>query len=196
MKKNGFTLIEMVMVMAIISVVAAIILPRLDPFVPQRRLKSAARRLSGAMSLCYGEAVSRNKNYRLYIDATEDKYWITEVEVIEEEEEESAAIGLRIGTRFELLEYEESGSAEIEETAPTEPLFAPTRLPQGVHFSSVDVGRGLTGGSVGVRYIEFGPLGDATPATIQLTNEEGAAFTVYYDGVTGIPELISTKSET
>ncbi len=188
---RGFTLIELMMVMAIITAIAAIVLPRLDPFVLQRRLKSAARLLSGTISLAYGEAISKNTTYRLYFDVNEGTYWITEVEKLEEDEGESTAVGIRIGTGFELLEYTD-GAEKVEEKAPTEPMFAPKQLPPGVRFASVEVGRDIGVSSAGTRYIEFNPLGSASPATISLVNDEGEQFVVRYDGVTGMPRLVAS----
>ncbi len=60
-------------VVAMIAVIAAIALPRLDPFLPERRLRSAARLLSGAITLAYGEAIAKNKTYRLYMDTSTDR---------------------------------------------------------------------------------------------------------------------------
>ncbi|MBI5118601.1 prepilin-type N-terminal cleavage/methylation domain-containing protein [Candidatus Poribacteria bacterium] len=194
MRKKGFTLIELVMVMAIISVIAAIVLPRLDPFVPKRRLKSAARVLSGTISLAYGESISKNKTYRLYMDPSDDSYWITEVDKLDEEDTGGPA-GIRLGTHFELLQYEESEKG-VEQSTPSEPMFARKKLPEGVHFASVEVKKDLEMAVPGARYIEFNPLGSATPATIRLANEEGERFTVRYDGVSGIPVLFPAKSET
>ena len=69
-----------------------------------------------------------------------------EVQVLEEEGEKStAAIGIRLGTLFELREYTK-GSETIEETLPSEPMFAPKKLPQGIHFSSVEVRRDFVAG--------------------------------------------------
>ncbi|UCD56586.1 MAG: hypothetical protein JSV16_12230, partial [Candidatus Hydrogenedentota bacterium] len=189
------TLIELVMVMAIISVIAAIVLPRLDPFVPRRRLKSAARLLSGTISLAYGEAVAKNKTYRLYMDPSADRYWITEVRKLKEGEDVKTAVGIRIGTQFELLQYVE-GTENIEENAPTEPMFAPKTLPPGVHFSSVEIQHESTIASLGPQYIEFSPLGNASPATINLVNDEGENLAIRYDGITGIPILVPLRSET
>ena len=187
-KPKGFTLLELIVVIAMIAVIAAIAFPRLDPFLPERRLKSAARILSGAITLVYGEAIAKNKTYRMYFDASEDKYWITEVTTLATEDEPSV-IGLTIGTSFELLDYTEGGG-DIEETAPTEPMFAPKSLPQGVHFSSVEIGGAAGRLGAKTKYIEFSPLGIASPATIYLINEDDEGFAVAYDGVTGIPRLV------
>ena len=187
-KPKGFTLLELIVVIAMIAVIAAIAFPRLDPFLPQRRLKSAARILSGTITMVYGEAIAKNKTYRLYIDPSDDKYWITEVTTLESEDEPSV-IGLTLGTSFELLDYTEGGR-DIEETAPTEPMFAPKSLPQGVHFSFVEIGGAAGSFGPGTKYIEFSPLGIASPATIHLINEDDEGFAVAYDGVTGIPRLV------
>ena len=195
MRRNGFTLIELVVVLALISIIAAIVLPRLDPFVPQRRLKSAARRLSGTISLAYAEAIAKNRTYRLYFELESDRYWITEVTDDEEDEETASAIGIRLGTHFELLQYSD-GTENVESEVPSEPMLAPKELPPGVHFASVEIRRDLSTPTLGPQYIEFGPLGNVTPATIHLINVDGEAFAIEYDGVTGIPVLVPPGSGT
>lgn len=187
--RGGFTLLELMVVVAMIGIISAIAFPRLDPFLPTRRLKSAARLLSGTITLAYGEAIAKNKTYRLYLDPSTDKYWITEVATLEDEDESSAAVGIRLGTGFELLEYTD-GSENIEQTAPSEPMFAPKRLPPGVHFSSVEVQSGFASFALDAKYIEFSPLGVASPAVINLVNDDDEKFAVVYDGVTGMPKLV------
>ena len=187
-KPKGFTLLELMVVIAMIGIIVAIALPRLDPFLPKRRLKSAARLLSGTITMAYGEAIAKNKTYRLYMDPSTDSYWITEVTVLEDKDQSSSVIGITLGTSFELLGYTD-GSENIEETAPSEPMFAPKSLPTGVHFSSVEIGSTAGAPGFGTKYIEFTPLGVASPATIGLTNDD-EEFAVIYDGVTGIPSLV------
>ena len=123
------------------------------------------------------------------MDPSTDTYWITEVTRLEEDEESSGVVGLTIGTSFELIERIEDFD-NIEETAPSEPMLAPKELPQGIHFSSVEVRANRTSFSDDINYIEFTPLGTASPAVINLINDEDEMFSVVYDGVTGMPTLV------
>jgi type II secretion system protein H len=186
---RGFTLLELMVVVAMIGIVAAIAFPRLDPFLPKRRLKSAARLLSGTITMAYGESIAKNKIYRLHMDPSTDTYWITEVTKLEEEEESDGAVALVFGTSFELLErFDDSG--DTEETAPSEPMLAPRELPQGVHFASVEVLNNRRTFSDDTQYIEFTPLGTGTPALVNLINDDDEELSLVYDGVTGMPVLI------
>ena len=88
MKKNhGFTLIEVIIVVAVIGIMTAIVIPSISSWLPNYRLKNAARALYGAAMKAKGEAVKRNVNcalsfnqgvsgvvnvYVIYIDADSD----------------------------------------------------------------------------------------------------------------------------
>ena len=84
---KGFTLIEVLIVIAIIGVLSAIAIPSISSWLPNYRLKSAARDLYGAAMKAKGEAVKRNVNcaitfnqqiggisqaYIVYVDADTD----------------------------------------------------------------------------------------------------------------------------
>jgi prepilin-type N-terminal cleavage/methylation domain-containing protein len=63
--KNGFTFAELVVVLLVIAIMAAIAVPSFISWLPDMRLKAAARELYGAAMKAKGEAVKRNKNCAL-----------------------------------------------------------------------------------------------------------------------------------
>lgn len=68
--KNGFTLIEVMMVVAIIGIMTAIAVPNFLTWLSNMRLNAASRDLYGAMMKAKGEAVKRNVNCGLTFNQT------------------------------------------------------------------------------------------------------------------------------
>lgn len=65
MNKKGFTLIELIVVMIIIGIGAAFFAPNISSFLPNYRLRSAAREITSAMRTAQIKAVSSNLTHRV-----------------------------------------------------------------------------------------------------------------------------------
>ena len=65
MKKKGITLIELIIVMVIISIGAALMVPSIGAWLPNYRLKSATRDIVSMMRVAQMKAVSTNTDYRV-----------------------------------------------------------------------------------------------------------------------------------
>ena len=75
MNKKGVTLIELIVVMVIIGILAAFFAPNIGAWLPNLRLRSAARDIVSTMRTAQTKAVSTNLEYRVYSNSGERKYW-------------------------------------------------------------------------------------------------------------------------
>jgi general secretion pathway protein H len=77
-RQAGFTLLEMVVVIVILSVIALVVLPRL-PFAHERDLKTSARTLAASLRYLGDLAISTKQHYRLHITLLTNEIAVTRV---------------------------------------------------------------------------------------------------------------------
>jgi len=73
-KNSGFSLIELMVVIAILGIMGAIVLPALIN--PENKSKKAARELMGDMQLARMSAIKTNQNHAIIFDSVSDSYSI------------------------------------------------------------------------------------------------------------------------
>ena len=74
MNKRGVTLIELVVVIAIIAIGALLLVPNMGPWIQSYRLRSATRDIVSTMRVAQMRAVSNNLNYRVSFDTGAGTY--------------------------------------------------------------------------------------------------------------------------
>lgn len=74
MRQRGITLVEMVIVMAIIALGAVVMVPNIGAWLPTYRLKSASRDIVSTMRVAQMKAVATNANYRVSFDDAAKTY--------------------------------------------------------------------------------------------------------------------------
>ena len=75
-RNHGFTLVEMVVVLLLLSVVAALAIPRMKGFLAGRDVREEGRRLLSLTHWARGESVSRGVALEIWIDPEGDRYGI------------------------------------------------------------------------------------------------------------------------
>jgi prepilin-type N-terminal cleavage/methylation domain-containing protein len=144
-RRRGFTLIELILVMIVIFTLAAIVAPRFSDFFPSFQVRKTSERLLGWARKARADAATTGIRHRLVVDPTQKKYWI-----------EYEARPMKEPGIFTLL-----GGAWGEEL-----------LPDAVSFESID-STGIDPSNAALRFVEFRPDGTATEATIVVSNENG-----------------------
>lgn len=71
---NAFTLIELILVLALLAVMTALIVPRMSGFVRGRALDAEARRMLALMDATQSRAVSEGAPMVLWLDEKSEKY--------------------------------------------------------------------------------------------------------------------------
>ena len=94
---EGFTLLELILVMVILSTVLAMAAPSLRGFFASRQIHDAAAQILALTQFARSQAVCEGTTYRLNFDKDEATYWLTANQsgVFEE-------LGIEFGRVFEL----------------------------------------------------------------------------------------------
>ncbi|MEK6545927.1 MAG: GspH/FimT family pseudopilin [Nitrospinota bacterium] len=75
--QNGFTIIELVVTLAIFGIMLAIALPSFLSYLPTMRLKGAARDISSTLQSARMEAVSQNRDCNVSFDINNKSYIVS-----------------------------------------------------------------------------------------------------------------------
>jgi prepilin-type N-terminal cleavage/methylation domain-containing protein len=76
-RDEGFTLLELILVMVILSTVLAMAAPSLRGFFASRQTHDTAAQILALTQLARSQAISEGIIYRLNFDTTEHTYWLT-----------------------------------------------------------------------------------------------------------------------
>jgi type II secretion system protein H len=74
--RAGFTLTELVVVLVIMGIMAAMIIPQMQGTYEDALLRSSGRRLISLCNLAYAQAVSHNQLHRVHLDSRNGKYFV------------------------------------------------------------------------------------------------------------------------
>jgi prepilin-type N-terminal cleavage/methylation domain-containing protein len=76
MKNDGFSLIELLVVLIVLGIMASIAIPGFSTWLPGYRLKSASRDLYSNMQLAKMGAIKANANWAIFFDTVANRYFV------------------------------------------------------------------------------------------------------------------------
>jgi len=163
--ERGFTLIELLVVLVIISLVSAFVAPRITAPIGNLQLKTASKKIAGAMRYSRSLAVSEKESRVCFFDFDNQQMTIFS------------------GSAFDAAEPEDvlaSGPAEVQ-----------YKLPKGVFLEKavsgdIDVEAGLF-------QIIFFTNGSTSGGEILLTNDRGRSSSIQIDFITGMVALTAPE---
>ena len=163
--RAGFTMIELMIVVAIIALMTTVITAGIDTLLPGERLNTSIRDLAGNLRNIRTQAISRGMEYRLTYDLDNNRYrWATPFSV-----------------EGGILRQEMDEDWESDDRV----SLSWTTLPEGVQLESVWVaGEVYSGGEI---YVVFDPVGTATDHSVVLAQPQfDSRFTIEVMPLTGL----------
>jgi len=107
---RGFTLIEILVVMVLISLVTAFTIPSIRTSLFSDQLKATARRLVGFVTEVSQNAVSNQSEYRISFDLEENHVWATPEAAKNKQEEEVKEIKLEVPESVRIVDVVSASS--------------------------------------------------------------------------------------
>ncbi len=159
MKKEGFSLIELMVVLILMSLSIALVTPSLSRFSRTVELKAAAKKVSTILRYCRSEAVNKGQVYQTLFDSNS-----REVRV------QSMALNVE--------------RDEKKEEKPTQKTYI---LPEGIRMKEVD--HLSSQSSPGSPLMEFYPNGGSTGGTILLDSQDRIGYKIKVDFLTGMVKV-------
>ncbi|GIX07125.1 MAG: hypothetical protein KatS3mg115_1528 [Candidatus Poribacteria bacterium] len=176
-KDRGFTLLEIVVVLAIIAIVLTLAAPSLRAFSENQKLQAAANSIQTLVLYAREMAATQREATVLVFDFTEGRYWLAKYDALEWGDlAQTVGLGAFGPSAFEDSPTGEEPTISVQETR----FGKPRTLPRGVALLRIDVDREGTilSTTSGYEYIAFDTNGLAEPASLYLANVEGRVAVV------------------
>ena len=148
-RHGGFTLLEIILVMGMIFVMAAVVVPRFSDYVPALRVKKTTDRLFAWARKARADAALTGLRQRLVIDSKEKKYWL----------------------EVEMRPFKDPGKFSVV------PGWEEEALPDEIELETLEGLEDDPDNSLH-KVLEFRPDGSAEDATITVANDRGDRATI------------------
>jgi prepilin-type N-terminal cleavage/methylation domain-containing protein len=167
MKNRGFTLIEMVVVLVLISLSIALITPSLSSFSKRVEMKATAKKVSGILRYFRSESIQKGRVYQILFDSGTGEI---RIRVLEKEEKEGE------GKSEEKKGAEEAKTQEMRYPLPGGVLIREVKIPSPEFPSDLPT-------------IEFYPTGGSNGGAILLEMQDQKGYWIKVHFLTGIVEI-------
>jgi type II secretory pathway pseudopilin PulG len=175
-RSSAFTLFELILVMVLLAIAAAILVPSLSGFVVSRQTDAAVMQVVSLAQYARNQAVSEGRFYRLNYDTQKNQVWITMLDAptdtyVSPNNEFGKVVTLPAGMKMDVDVFPQ----------PNTLLVVPSTVQQNTVSPSVPYGQLVATMSNAIvenvhdkgTYTEFQPSGRTDPTHVRLTDKAG-----------------------
>jgi type II secretion system protein H len=167
---RGFTLIELILVMAILTIAVSVTAPSLSNFFRGRTLDAEARRILALTRLGQSRAASEGVPVQLWIDAAQGLYGLETEPSYETTDAKREEFKLDGGMQIETIAYDPTSM----DTLPGSTAPAPVNT---MPANSARQNSGPHSALPKVKFLPDGTVDESSPQMIKLTGRDG--FSIY-----------------
>jgi len=165
-QRSGFTLIELILVMALLTVVVSLTAPKLSRFFHGRTLDSEARRLLALTRSGQSRAVSEGVPMDLWVDAEKGEFGLEAEPSYETSDPKAVEFTLDSGLQIEVVAGVPAAtpvSALNNRAREASRASAPRVVPARANLPTI-------------RFLPDGSISETSPAKLQLTSSDGGSL--------------------
>jgi prepilin-type N-terminal cleavage/methylation domain-containing protein len=163
--RRGFTLIELILVMALLTVVISLTAPKLSRFFHGRTLDSEARRLLALTRSGQSRAVSEGMPMDLWVDAEQGTFGLEAEPSYETSDPKAVDFALDGGLQLEVVNKVIVAPANTTMTRSRQASTASVPRVNLVHATLPTI-----------RFLPDGSIGEASPQLLHLTSGDGGSL--------------------
>lgn len=162
--RGAFTLIELILVMAILTMMVSLSAPTLSHFFRGRVLDSEARRMLSLLRTGQSRAISEGVPMDFWVDADQGRFGLEAERSYETEDGKAVELALDSGLQIEVGKG--TNSVPVVGLAP------------GQTISTISVSKVALAHPTlpTIRFLPDGSISDSSPQVLRLTNREGASL--------------------
>ena len=197
---KGFTLIEVMIVLALIAILSSIAMPSLRGFAASTRLKSTAHAIRDSLNFARDMAITERTSYLVVFDLTANRYWLASSETFNLADPSTPLTASTSSIQPAQQSTANQGTTALQPTS-TLRTNALLGIPQKLGYN-VNLARMVTNHNyqtveidTGVDYVYFSPTGSSEDTVLYIQDRRGQALSITVENATGRVRLQKINSQ-
>lgn len=197
---KGFTLIEVMIVLALIAILSSIAMPSLRGFAASTRLKSTAHAIRDTLNFARDMAITERAAYLAVFDLTADRYWLASNETFNLGDPSTPVTASPSSSLPTQQPTTGQGNPTLQQMSPSRTnaiLGIPQKLGHNVNLARMITNHNFQTMQIdtGVDYIYFSPAGSSEDSVVYIQDQRGKAMSITVENATGRVRLQNISAQ-
>ena len=197
---NGFTLIEIMIVLALIAILSSIAMPSLRGFAASTRLKSTAHAIRDTLNFARDMAITERAAYLVVFDLTTNRYWLASNETFNLGDPSTPITASSSSSLPAQQPTADQGNTTLQQMSPSRTnaiLGIPQKPGHNVSLARIITNHNFQTIQIdtGVDYIYFSPTGSSEDTVLYIQDQRSKTMSITVENATGRVRLQKINSQ-